>query len=502
MMMIESTLAVRFPAGSNFCSSAALSHSRSICHAEDVTGVHVTSRRPFPSGCSNVPWNRFRRVNGNPCITRSNVTKKRIQASASDPVKKNERTRYHPFEDIADSTLKNGEEARLTAAETSRTIIEVNSTATLMFTDFTNGGAHENIIWPDLPYVTDEHGNIYIQVKNEEDILQSLISENNFVQVIIGFDTTEMIKEMELAGLSEIDFGIDEIDDEDSDVEDEDEDEDEDEEDEDYDENWVNVLEDEDDEDEMLGDWAKLETMRSSHPMYFAKKLSEVISDDPIDWMEQPPAGITIQGLLRPALIEEHSDIERHRSSNQYHDVDNSKNVVVGNNQEDLHVINGHRNESEPSRNGSEESKKDDKPMNGTSFYKLEMTKIQPILAHAHQAAVDIEDYRKAQPDVIAHSAANIISRLKAGGEKTTQALKSLCWRTKGIQVEEEAVIGVDSIGFDLRVCAGTQIQTLRFAFNTRATSEYSAERQLNDLLFPRIHQKPQKRRQTYQNEC
>lgn len=100
--------------------------------------------------------------------------------------------------------------------------------------------------------------------------------------------------------------------------------------------------------------------------------------------MEQPPAGITIQGLLRPALIEEHSDIQRHRSSNQYHDVDNSKNVV-GNNQEDLHVINGHRNESEPSRNGSEESKKDDKPMNGTSFYKLEMTKIQPILAHAHQ---------------------------------------------------------------------------------------------------------------------
>lgn len=42
----------------------------------------------------------------------------------------------------------------------------------------------------------------------------------------------------------------------------------------------------------------------------------------------------------------------------------------------------------------------------------------------------------KAQPDAIAHSAAKIISRLKAGGEKTTQALKSLCWRLKGIQVE------------------------------------------------------------------
>lgn len=43
---------------------------------------------------------------------------------------------------------------------------------------------------------------------------------------------------------------------------------------------WVDVLEDVDDdedEDETLGDWANLDTMRSSHPMYFAKKLAEVI---------------------------------------------------------------------------------------------------------------------------------------------------------------------------------------------------------------------------------
>ena len=52
------------------------------------------------------------------------------------------------------------------------------------------------------------------------------------------------------------------------------------------------------------------------------------------------------------------------------------------------------------------------------------------------QNFVEIEDFRRARPDAIAHSAAKIISRLKAGGEKTTQALKSLCWRCKGIQVE------------------------------------------------------------------
>ena len=37
-------------------------------------------------------------------------------------------------------------------------------------------------------------------------------------QVIIGFDTTEIMKEIELSGPSEVDFGIEEIEDEDSDV--------------------------------------------------------------------------------------------------------------------------------------------------------------------------------------------------------------------------------------------------------------------------------------------
>lgn len=47
-----------------------------------------------------------------------------------------------------------------------------------------------------------------------------------------------------------------------------------------------------------------------------------------------------------------------------------------------------------------------------------------------------IQDFQDAQPDVIAHSAANIISRLKAGGEKITEAFKAICWTHKGIKVE------------------------------------------------------------------
>ncbi|RWV91779.1 hypothetical protein GW17_00045898 [Ensete ventricosum] len=54
----------------------------------------------------------------------------------------------------------------------------------------------------------------------------------------------------------------------------------------------------------------------------------------------------------------------------------------------------------------------------------------------ALQFEVKIQDFREARPDVLAHSATNIISRLKSGGEKVSQALKMLCMRQKGIHVE------------------------------------------------------------------
>ena len=56
-------------------------------------------------------------------------------------------------------------------------------------------------------------------------------------QVIIGLDTVEMLNEMELSGPSEIDFGIEEIEDEDSNDENDEDDEDT-VEDDDYDTVW------------------------------------------------------------------------------------------------------------------------------------------------------------------------------------------------------------------------------------------------------------------------
>ncbi|XP_057463007.1 uncharacterized protein At3g49140-like isoform X4 [Actinidia eriantha] len=437
MLMIESTTAVRFSAGRTF----------------DPTRF----RRLSLSGSFSSSWNKFQRSGDSSCMTKRNFVKNRIRASAEEqsgeasiPIKKNPKpSRCHPFEEIAEPELIEGGDVRLTPAETTRTLIEVNSKALLMFQDSFSDEVHEHIFWPDLPYVTDEHGNIYFQVKNGEDILQTLAAEDNFVD-------------------------------------------------------WDSILDDEDEEDydESLGDWAKLETMRTSHPMYFAKKLAEVVSEDPFDFMDLPPAGIAIQGLLRPAFIEEHSVIQKHVSDRKSGTSD--LNQVRKDDQEkveDLGIINGHRQSFQDSSISEEELEKGETLGNGTSFYKLEMVKILLISAQGCQTRVELEDLQRAQPDAIAHSSAKIISRLKAGGEKTTQALKSLCWRCKGIQVEDASIIGVDTLGFDLRACSGMQLHTLRFTFNKRASSEYSAERQLNDLLFPSSQHNLQKKRETHQKE-
>ncbi|KAM3376041.1 hypothetical protein P3S68_014755 [Capsicum galapagoense] len=427
-------------------------------------------------------------------------------SSGSEPVKHNaKQSSYHPSEDIGEPELMENEEAQLKPAECTRTIIEVNSKATLMFSSAISDVMHANVFWPDLPYTTDELGNVYFQVKNDEDVLKNPTTEENVVQVIIGLDTSEMQSEMESSGQSEIDF-LDEFDDEDIDI-DIDDDDDIDDDGDDDDADWVSVLDDEEDQSGHpdLEDWATLETMKSSHPIHFAKQISEVVTGDPIDFMDQPPAGLVIQGLLRPAFLEENTTIPKQISEHKLNDagIHLMKEVAEHKQNGSVHV-NGVKHKSGSSQDSPrwpEELEKDETLDNGTSFYKLEMIKIQLISSHGQQILVELEDFSQARPDAIAHSAANIISRLKAAGDKTTQALRSLCWRCKGIQVEEVALISVDSLGFDVRVCSGAQIQTLRFSFKKQATSEYSAERQLNDMLYPRVHSKLHQKKETHQAE-
>ncbi|XP_019100240.1 PREDICTED: uncharacterized protein At3g49140-like [Camelina sativa] len=477
-------MALRLSTG--FCSSTALLqyHSNSTSE-EGGSCFHYASRRVFqPQRLNHIHGSGLLKYKGD-YLTKKLPRKNRIQAtaeyvdSASDPEKQTGKSRYHPSEEIRASLPQNAGDSRLSPAETTRTIIEVNNKGTLMLTGSIGDGVHENILWPDIPYITDQNGNLYFQVKEDEDVMQSVTSGNNYVQVIVGFDTMEMIKEMELMGLSDSDF---ETDDDENEGEDDSEDTGED----DDEEEWVAVLEDEDedddddedddedddddsDSDESLGDWANLETMRSCHPMFFAKRMTEVASNDPVDWMDQPSAGLAIQGLLSHILVEDYSDIQKRLA-----DINSTS-------------TNGNK-DAENLEEKLADSSEGEKPRNVVAFYKLEMIRIQLITAQGDQTEVEVEDVRKAQPDAIAHASAAIISRLEESGDKLTEALKSLCWRHNGVQAEEVKLIEIDSLGFDLRLCAGAKIESLRFAFSTRATSEDNAEGQIRELLFPTTH--------------
>ncbi|PKA52445.1 Uncharacterized protein AXF42_Ash020406 [Apostasia shenzhenica] len=390
--------------------------------------------------------------------------------SIPDPRNSSMMQKYHPSEEISESfPVGNVEEVRLSDAEIARTLIEVNNKASLMFTEEI-GAVRHNAICPDVSYLTDEHGDIYFEV-TDDDVVKQFISDDaddRLVHVIIGLDNIEILTEIEAFGPSEFDFGLEVASSEDDEIDDDSEE----------DEEIIFEEEEEDDDyatSKILNDWSHPETMHATHPFYFAHKIAEVVSNINMDLMDQPSANVVIQGLLRSAFMEEHKF--------------NKMNLPVS----DTGACKGKHLEESNEHNMEEELDKFQSMHNETTFYKLEILNIQLVSAYGSQSTVKVQDFHRARPDIIAHSAANILSRLKAGGEKTTQALKAFCWKCKGIQVEEASIIGLDSLGFDLRVCSGTQIQTLRISFKTRATSEFSAEKQVHELLFPRLQQRKQR---------
>ncbi|KAJ3671354.1 hypothetical protein LUZ60_007433 [Juncus effusus] len=377
-----------------------------------------------------------------------------VSASDSDESPM-EMSRYHPFEDLTDDESDvNGIPvipSRLPDSQIARTIVEVNNKASLVLS--LGDEEDEDFSFPDLPYSTDEHGDIYFEVQNDESLAE--LADDRIVKVTIGLDSSELIVEQDEMWKSEdFDFEIDLIDSDDESNSDDESDS------EDYDSDEVEVeffIVDDEDQDENMNDWSEFETVNSCHPFDFAKNITEAVMREKIEWTDHPSTGVIIEGLLRPVFSDESS----------------KKNIS--------------------SKNGEKNAKYENE-QNEAAFLKLEVMNIQLNTASGNQSNINVHEYKRAKPDLIAHSASNIISRLKSGGEKIVIALKSLCLRQFGLQVEEACVIGVDSLGFDVKVCSSKQMQVLRFPFDKRATSEFGAEKQVHELLFPKQQQEEGKR--------
>ncbi|XP_009765199.1 uncharacterized protein At3g49140 isoform X2 [Nicotiana sylvestris] len=387
---------------------------------------------------------------------------------------------YHPLEGIRDH--RRVRDTELTAAETARTTVEANSNALLIFPGMVHCEPHERESWAEFQYVIDEYGDIFFEIYDDKNILQDRDASNP-VNALIGMDFSQYEKRRaESSDYSN--FIGDSIDD-----------------------TYFldNYLEVENSEmSDFQVDWAMPDSYSKLHPVYFAKCLTKAVEMEHAKMMDHPSNGISIWGHLKPAFLEEEFYVRRLFSDDEVGD--------------------GYISDWKDGETLSFGSSYD-KSCSLSTIYRLEILKIELFSVYGAQIqhceerclqgfggteiskgkineggkrpkvwlgsklAVNLHDFQDAEPDILVHSTPAIVEWFKQQGIKCKFALKALC-RKKGLHAERAKLIGVDSLGMDVRVLSGTEVQTHRFPFKVRATSEVAAEKQIRQLLFPRSRRK------------
>ncbi|KAL6840037.1 hypothetical protein ACP4OV_029847 [Aristida adscensionis] len=378
---------------------------------------------------------------------------------------------YHPLEEVKERPKK--KDLLLTDVETARTVVEANSKGLLVFPARVHSEPHGHIAWSEYQYVVDDYGDIFFEVPDSENILLD-DSANNPVTVLIGMDgplvgensvvISDFSDYMDGESLMDVpDEHYSQIDTEITDI---------------------------------LIEWGMPATMRAIHPIYFAKCLTKAVHDNHGDKMNSPSNGVAIVGYLRPAFIEEESYL-RSLFHNECKSDSHSSDSKDEYNREPQPV-------SGTSRVIDDDKSRFDFNDVGTSadsmFYKLEIMTVELFSIYGKQLMIDPQDFQDAEPDILANSASAIIERIKDNSDQCAMALRSLCRRKKSLTVEDADLIGVDSLGIDVRTFSGLEARTVRFSFNAQALSERSAEKKIRRMLFPRYQRKNMKA--STEDEC
>ncbi|GFP93397.1 uncharacterized protein at3g49140 [Phtheirospermum japonicum] len=377
---------------------------------------------------------------------------------------------YHPLEELRDHGLVR--DTMPTSAEIARTAVEANDRALLIFPGVVHCEPHGQISWAEFQYVIDDFGDMFFEIYDGQNILQdygasnpvgqfanTLCSKHWFLQKLIhkpvtatsdffseAFSTpatamhalfTTVLIEMDISHYEsrKIDLYDDIIFDFDAgDVLFAD----------DY-----NEIEDPS-QTAIWASWGMPESSTWTHPVYFAKCLTKLtllvytnedhmftlvdlvvhqilnlkhehlalaIDVDHIKTMDHPSNGVVLWGFLRPVFVDEEIYVRR--------------------------LFNDEESDN-----------------------------------YSKCKVVSVEDFQYAEPDFLVHSIPSILERFDVTGTRCNAALKALC-KKKGLHVEGANLIGVDSLGIDVRVSSGTE-----------AKSECAADKQIQQLLFPRSRRK------------
>ncbi|KAL1544916.1 hypothetical protein AAHA92_21707 [Salvia divinorum] len=373
------------------------------------------------------------------CVSQVSVA---ADYSDSVPDSSSYATGYHPLEELKDHGR--ARDTMPTSAEIARTAVEANSKALLIFPSSVHHEPHEQISWAEFDYVIDDFGDIFFEVHDSQNILQDH-GASNPVTALIGMDISyyESRKMDLLDDILDFDSGDDDL----------------------FADDYFEV--DEPNKAGIWNDWGMSENSNWTHPVYFAKCLSKAIHVEHTKKMDRPSNGVAVWGFLKPTFIDEEFYLRR--------------------------LFNDEESDSDTSdcKDGDivSYSAKDDGRCGRSAIYRLDIAKIELFSVYGIQSMIGVQDFQYAEPDILVHTNSSILERFVQTGTRCSVALKALC-KKKGLHVEGANLIGVDSLGMDVRVYSGTEVRTHRFSFKTRATSECAADKQIQQLLFPRARRK------------
>ncbi|XP_077250660.1 pentatricopeptide repeat (PPR) superfamily protein isoform X2 [Tasmannia lanceolata] len=369
---------------------------------------------------------------------------------------------YHPLEELKEN--ERNRDKVLTDAEIARTTLEANSSAMLVFPGMVHCEPHQHISWTEFQYVIDDYGDVFFEIFDDENILQDP-GASSPVNVLIGMDLAvyggnkrtsgNYIEHSDSSSVNDFSFDSDNKETGDTEVA------------------------------STLISWGMPDTLRRVHPVFFAKRLSKAVDAKYYRKMEHPSNGLSIVGCLRPAFIDEESYLRK-----LFHGEDGDG------------YVSDWRDDSEKEEEQMAAtynlidgeilsfSSKDYGGNISSTLYKLEIMRVELFSVYGDQPMISLQAFQDAEPDILVHSASTIIKHFTEYGMKSNIALKALCRKKKGLNVEGANLIGVDSLGMDVRVFSGVEAQTIRFSFKDRAMSGSAAEKRIRQMLFPRYYRK------------
>jgi len=114
------------------------------------------------------------------------------------------------------------------------------------------------------------------------------------------------------------------------------------------------------------------------------------------------------------------------------------------------------------------------------AFYRLELLDVYFVGGFAAMDWVGAEAYLTARPDPLAEAAAGILAHMN---RDHADALLTFARVLGQVEADEASMVGVDRLGFKLRVRSGDRLQSVRIAFPREVTSADASRAVLIEML-------------------